>query len=129
MNKVALGKQRVKSSPVQRKVGQRAEARLSRDTSATGAARRRTRTFPIVALGHPITDINMRLPVPRIDKLIREVIETLQIKDVESQDSDGRWWSVRLRPYKTTDQKIDGAVVAFVDIDVLRNPPKGEGSQ
>ena len=74
-------------------------------------------------VGRPITDMNIRLHVPRMDRLIREVIETLQTKDVELQDSDGRWWSVRIRPYKTTDQKIDGAVLAFVDVDVFKNPP------
>lgn len=74
-------------------------------------------------IGRPITDINMRLTVPRIDKLIAEVIETLQTKDLDVQDRAGHWWSVRVRPYKTTDQKIDGAVIAFVDIDVLKNPP------
>lgn len=74
-------------------------------------------------IGRPITDIKMRLDVPRIDKLIGEVIETLQTKDIELQDQNGHWWSVRIRPYKTTDQKIDGAVVAFVDIEVLKNPP------
>ena len=65
----------------------------------------------------------MRLDVPQIDKLITDVIDTLQTKDLELQDHSGHWWSVRIRPYKTTDQKIDGAVIAFVDIDVLKNPP------
>jgi len=75
-------------------------------------------------VGRPITDIKMKLEVPRLDKLIREVIGSLQTKDVELKDDNDRWWSVRIRPYKTTDQKIDGAVVAFVYIDMLKNPPE-----
>mgnify|MGYP000910477914 CR=1 FL=1 len=74
-------------------------------------------------VGRPVTDIKMRLDVPKLDKQVTEVIESLQTRDVELQDNKGHWWSVRIRPYKTTDQKIDGAVVAFVDIELLKNPP------
>lgn len=73
-------------------------------------------------VGRPITDIKMRLEVPKLDKHIREVIDTLQTKDLEVQDENSHWWSVRVRPYKTTDHKIDGAVIAFVDVDQLKNP-------
>lgn len=72
-------------------------------------------------VGRPITDINMRLIIPHIDKLIAEVIDTLQTKDIEVQDRTGHWWSVRARPYKTIEQKIDGAVIAFVDVERLKN--------
>jgi two-component system CheB/CheR fusion protein len=49
-----------------------------------------------------------------------EVIDSLAIKDLEVRDRDNHWWSVRIRPYKTMDNKIDGAVVALVDIDLLK---------
>ena len=48
---------------------------------------------------------------------------TLQTKDLELKDQNNHWWSVRIRPYKTTDQKIDGAVVAFVDVNLLKTMP------
>jgi two-component system CheB/CheR fusion protein len=73
-------------------------------------------------VGRPITDIKMRLDVPHLEKLIGDVIDTLQTKDLELQDQAERWWSVRIRPYKTTDHKIDGAVIAFVDVELLKNP-------
>lgn len=73
-------------------------------------------------VGRPITDIKMRLGVPKLDKLISEVIDSFQTKDMEVQDNNNCWWSVRIRPCKTTDQKIDGAVVAIAHIDLLRNP-------
>lgn len=37
------------------------------------------------------------------------------------RSKEGRWWSVRLRPYKTTDNKIDGVVIAAMDIDALKH--------
>src|SRR5262249_54417836 len=47
--------------------------------------------------------------------------ESLTPRDIEVQDKHGHWWSVRIRPYKTTDHKIDGAVIALLDIDALKH--------
>ncbi len=38
----------------------------------------------------------------------------------EVQDRDGCWYSLRIRPYKSLDNKIDGAVLALFDIDSLK---------
>ena len=48
------------------------------------------------------------------------VIETLAPEDLELPDREGHWYSVRIRPYITVDNKIDGAVLAIVDIDHLK---------
>ena len=39
----------------------------------------------------------------------------------EVQDRDGRWYRMQIRPYKTTDNKIDGAILSLVDIDALKH--------
>ena len=39
---------------------------------------------------------------------------------MEVQDRDGHWYLLRVRPYRTSENKIDGLVVALVDIDQLR---------
>jgi two-component system CheB/CheR fusion protein len=36
------------------------------------------------------------------------------------QDREGRWYSLRIRPYKNIDNKIDGAVLALFNIDPLK---------
>jgi two-component system CheB/CheR fusion protein len=71
-------------------------------------------------IGRPLTDINLRVLVPQLAQMVTEVIDTLQTRELEVQDNEKHWWSLRIRPYKTTDNKIDGAVVALVDIDVLK---------
>jgi len=48
------------------------------------------------------------------------VIDTVSSREVETRDGAGRWHSLRIRPYKTLENKIDGAVVALVDIDALK---------
>ncbi len=78
-------------------------------------------------VGRPITDINLPLDIPHLDKLVLEVFDSLTPKDLELQDRDGRWWSVRIRAYKTTDHKIEGAVVALFDIDLLKRTSAGLG--
>ncbi|HXB58801.1 MAG TPA: chemotaxis protein CheB [Candidatus Acidoferrales bacterium] len=75
-------------------------------------------------IGRPITDIALPLDIPDLDKQVREVFESLTPKDVEAQDKQGHWWSVRIRPYKTTDHKIDGAVIALMDIDAIKTGTK-----
>jgi len=71
-------------------------------------------------LGRSINDINTKLHVENLEELIREVIETLEVREVEVKDRAGRWQSLRIRPYKTTDNKIDGAVLALVSLDEFR---------
>ena len=45
--------------------------------------------------------------------MLREVIETLIIQEREVEARDGRWYSLRIRPYRTPDNKIDGAVISL----------------
>jgi two-component system CheB/CheR fusion protein len=71
-------------------------------------------------IGRPFSDINPRISVPDLAPYIRDVLETLGSKEVEVQDGQGHWYNLRVRPYKTLDNKIDGAVLALVDIDSLK---------
>ena len=71
-------------------------------------------------IGRPISDIRSNINVPDLDKLILEVIESLKIKEQETQDTQGRWYSMTIRPYKTVDNRIDGALVTLEDIHDLK---------
>ena len=71
-------------------------------------------------LGRPIGDLRLSVEVPGLEALLRDVMETLTLQEREVEARDGRWYSVRVRPYRTTDNKIDGAVISFVDIDALK---------
>ena len=48
------------------------------------------------------------------------MIETAAVKELEVQDRQGHWYLLRMRPYRTLDNHIDGAIIALVDIDVLK---------
>ena len=71
-------------------------------------------------IGRPISDIRTNLIVPDLDKIILRVIDSLTFKQQEIQDQDGRWYSMAIRPYKTVDSRIDGAIVTLEDINDLK---------
>jgi two-component system, chemotaxis family, CheB/CheR fusion protein len=71
-------------------------------------------------VGRPFGDINHHLNVPNLEQQILEVINTLSVKEQEIQDQTGHWYDLRIRPYRTIDNKIDGAVLILVDIDALK---------
>ncbi|MBE9230662.1 PAS domain-containing protein [Cuspidothrix issatschenkoi LEGE 03284] len=72
-------------------------------------------------VGRLLSDIKHRLNIPDLEAQILEVISTLNFKTQEVQDQDGHWYDLRIRPYRTIDNKIDGAVVVLVDIDELKH--------
>src|SRR5262249_3973461 len=71
-------------------------------------------------VGRSITDLNLSIKIPDLGKVVGEVVESLATREMELQDGHGRWFSVRFRPYKTVENRIDGAVISFVDIDPIR---------
>jgi two-component system, chemotaxis family, CheB/CheR fusion protein len=71
-------------------------------------------------VGRPIGDIKPNISIPDLEALLAEVIDTVSVKEREVQDRQGRWYSMRVRPYKTLDNKIDGAVIVLLDIDALK---------
>src|SRR6266545_4344305 len=71
-------------------------------------------------VGRPIGDLKLNLDCPDLEHLITEVIDTVSVREVETRDGAGRWHWLRVHPYKTLEKKIDGAVVALVDIDALK---------
>jgi two-component system CheB/CheR fusion protein len=45
----------------------------------------------------------------------QEVLDTLNCKDAEVQAASGRWYTMRIQPYRTQEQVVEGAVITFVD--------------
>jgi len=71
-------------------------------------------------IGRPFDDIKTNIEVPDLDRQIAAVVETLVMRESEVQDREGRWYRLQIRPYKTTDNRIDGAILSLVDIHTLR---------
>jgi two-component system, chemotaxis family, CheB/CheR fusion protein len=71
-------------------------------------------------IGRPLGDINHTLDLPNLESQILTVIKTLTSHQQEVQDREGHWYDLQIRPYRTIDNKIDGAMVMLVDIDALK---------
>jgi two-component system CheB/CheR fusion protein len=71
-------------------------------------------------IGRSINEIRLQLSIENIEPILTEVLETLGTRELEVQDREGRWNLLRVRPYRTSDNKIEGLVVVLVDIDQLR---------
>src|SRR4030095_1849698 len=71
-------------------------------------------------IGQPIGRIKTKLDFPALEDTITEVIETMSTREEEIQNTEGRVFSLRVRPYVTSDNKIDGAVLVLVDITDLK---------
>jgi two-component system, chemotaxis family, CheB/CheR fusion protein len=68
-------------------------------------------------VGRPIGDIkHNHLQLDDLESLIRDAIDSISLREKEVRDASGHWYSLRIRPYKNVENRIDGAVLALVDI-------------
>lgn len=66
--------------------------------------------------GRPFTDLTSGLDYPELSDDAREVLRTLVFLQKEIPSRDGRWFQVRIMPYRTFDDRIDGLVITFINI-------------
>jgi two-component system CheB/CheR fusion protein len=71
-------------------------------------------------VGRPIGQIKPNIKCPDLEELIRDSIDHVVTREREVQDNDGNWFSLRVRPYKTVENRIDGAVLVLFDITDAR---------
>lgn len=69
----------------------------------------------------PISDFAHRLEYESLANDARAVLANLATIKREIRSRSGRWYDVRLRPYRSVDNKIDGVVVTFVDMTDRRH--------
>ena len=66
--------------------------------------------------GRPLSDIVTDLQYPELHQDAREVLRSLAVQEREATTLDGRWFRVRIMPYRTQSNVIDGVVITFMDI-------------
>ena len=67
-------------------------------------------------VGRPITDLASTLIYPELPDDANKVLRTLVPEEKCLSTGDGRWFDLRLMPYRTLDDRIDGVVMTFTDI-------------
>ena len=90
--------------------------RVRRFTPAVGSIA----SFIPEDVGRPIDDLKLKVQIDNLSDRIQTVVDNLSPKDWEVEGNDGRWFRLQIRPYRTSDNRLDGAVLSFVDVDALK---------
>jgi len=71
-------------------------------------------------VGRPLSDLATTLVYPQLFADAKETLRTLAFSEKEITTNDGQWYSVRIMPYRTLANVIQGAVITFVDITTAK---------
>ncbi len=95
---------------------------LGRDLTIRRFSTQAENQFNLMAadVGRSISRVRHNLDVPDLERFITGVVDTGSEREREVRDKDGPWYSLRVRPYLTLDNKLDGAVLVLVNIDALK---------
>ena len=79
---------------------------------------RATQIYKLIAsdVQRPLSDIASDLVYPELEEDAQEVLRTLVFSEKQIPTRNGRWFTVRIMPYRTVDNVIDGLVLTFVNI-------------
>ncbi len=81
-----------------------------------------TRIIPMreVDIGRPLSDLTSTLNYPRLHDDAKETLRTLAFSEKQISTTDGHWFTVRIMPYRTVANVIQGAVITFIDITAAK---------
>lgn len=91
---------------------------LDNDLNIRRFTRHATQLFKLIAgdIGRPLSDIVTELDYPQLHQDAQDVLRTLVFVEKQIRTIDGRWFKVRIMPYRTQDNVIDGVVITLIDI-------------
>ncbi len=81
-----------------------------------------TRLFKLIPqdVGRPLSHIVTELDYEELRTDAEEVLRTLVFQEKQVNTRDGRWYRVRIMPYRTQENVIDGIVITFIDITEIK---------
>jgi two-component system CheB/CheR fusion protein len=71
-------------------------------------------------IGRPLSDLASTLIYPQLHADARDTLRTLAFSEKQIETTDGRWYTVRIMPYRTVANVIQGVVITFVDITAAK---------
>jgi two-component system CheB/CheR fusion protein len=72
-------------------------------------------------VGRPLSDLTTSLQYPDLNDDALTTLRTLAFSEKQILTNDGRWFSVRIMPYRRLDNVIDGVVITLIDITATKN--------
>jgi two-component system, chemotaxis family, CheB/CheR fusion protein len=70
--------------------------------------------------GRRLGQIRPNADLDDLEQIVQDTIDSTVLHEREVREKDGTWYLMRVRPYKTSENKIEGAVISFQDIDALK---------
>jgi two-component system, chemotaxis family, CheB/CheR fusion protein len=71
--------------------------------------------------GRPISHLTHRFRYDGLEEDARHVLRQLETLEREVEDDRGGWYLIRLRPYRTVEDRIDGVVLTLIEISELKH--------
>ncbi len=95
---------------------------LDKDLNIRRYTNQATKIFKLIKsdIGRPFTDQVSQLIYPELSEDAYEVLRTLIFTEKQIPTKDGRWFSTRIMPYRTFDDRIDGLVITFINTSNLK---------
>jgi two-component system CheB/CheR fusion protein len=77
-------------------------------------------------IGRPMPRLRLKVDMGSLEQNMLEVIQQVQSQQLHVQDNDGKWCILRIVPYRTMDNRIDGVVLSVMnEIGSLAGIPGG----
>lgn len=71
-------------------------------------------------IGRPLTDLASTLNYPTLSQDAQQTLKTLTLTEKEITTTDGLWFMVRIKPYRTLTNMIQGVVITLIDITTAK---------
>jgi two-component system CheB/CheR fusion protein len=69
---------------------------------------------------HSVLDIRLGIPIDELDKSLQKITSNLEPIRQEIKTEKGRWYQMRIRPYLTSEKKVNGAILSFSDVTEMK---------
>jgi two-component system CheB/CheR fusion protein len=102
---------------------------LSRDLHIRRYTPSATKVFNLIQtdIGRPITDINLNVPIHDLEGMLLHSIDNMSPHEQEVSDKTNRRYLLRVHPFKTSENRIDGVVMMLLDReDMVSNLERSE---
>ena len=99
---------------------------VGRDLSVRRFTPQATKALGLTAsdIGRPLSRLRLKVNVKDLEQMMLEVMADVRPKQSRVQVSAGQWYDLRLTPYRTADNRIDGVVLSIPSLDYLQDTNK-----
>jgi two-component system CheB/CheR fusion protein len=70
-------------------------------------------------IGRPIPRLKLKIDGSNLEQMMLDVIQEVQARHYRVQDHEGRWCALRITPYRTMDNRIEGVVLTVLDSSAI----------